>query len=198
MADNKRRPAEAEAKPRPGPAGAGKRPPGTRPPDTGKRPAAGEKRPTQGKRPDPAPEEAEPQSAEAEAEAEARELRRAHLTGRAAILAVVACAIALSLAYPVREYIAQRREIAQLRVQQRQAQQQVEGLAEQKQRLGDEAYIRREARRRLHMCDPEAKCYVVLGGDDGGDQDATHKSAPPTPPWYVNLWRSVDAADRRR
>jgi cell division protein FtsB len=127
-----------------------------------------------------------------------KELRRAHLTGRAAILAVVACAIALSLAYPVREYIAQRREIAQLRVQQKVSQQQVEHLAAQKQRLGDEAYVRREARRRLHMCDPGAKCYVVVGGDEGDGRDAAHKTPPPTPPWYLTLWRSVDAADRRR
>jgi cell division protein FtsB len=193
-----RRPAEADAKPR-RPAEADAKP--RRPAEAdakARRPAEADakpRRPAQGKRPDPASAEAE---RNAEAEAEARELRRAHLTGRAAILAVVACAIALSLAYPVREYIAQRREIAQLRVQQRQAQQQVEGLAEQKQRLGDEAYIRREARSRLHMCDPGAKCYVVLGNDDGGGKDATHGSAPPSPPWYVNLWRSVDAADRRR
>jgi cell division protein FtsB len=122
---------------------------------------------------------------------------RARLTSRAAILAVVACAIALSLAYPLREYIAQRREIAQLRMQQRQAQQQVDQLARQKQRLGDESYIRREARRRLNMCDPGAKCYVVLGGgqrDDGTSDGSTTA----TPPWYVTLWRSVDAADRPR
>jgi hypothetical protein len=64
--------------------------------------------------------------------------------------------------------------------------------------MGDESYVRREARRRLHMCDQGAKCYVVLGGDDGDDPAAAKKAAPPTPPWYVNLWRSVDAADRRR
>jgi cell division protein FtsB len=131
-------------------------------------------------------------------EVDAKELRRAQLTSRAAILAVVACAIALSLAYPVREYIAQRREIAQLGVQQRQAQQQVEQLAAQKQRLGDESYVRREARRRLHMCDPGAKCYVVIGGSQGDGPEAGRKSAPATPPWYVTLWRSVDAANRRR
>ncbi|GAB3986811.1 hypothetical protein GCM10029978_103250 [Actinoallomurus acanthiterrae] len=131
-------------------------------------------------------------------ERNARDARRTHLTSRAAILAVVACAIALSLAYPVREYIAQRREIAQLRVQQRVAQAQVEQLSQQKQRLGDESYIKREARRRLHMCDPGAKCYVVLGGGQSGGQDAGHKRRAPTPPWYVTLWRSVDAADRHR
>src|SRR3954463_9201614 len=105
-----------------------------------------------------------PQDKRRPPERHARGGRRTHLTSRAAILAVVACAIALSLAYPVREYIAQRRQIAQLRVQQRQGEQQGEQLAGQKQRLGDESYIRGEARRRLHMCDPGAKCYVVLGG----------------------------------
>ena len=37
--------------------------------------------------------------------------RATRLTGRAAVLAVVICAIALSLAYPVREYVNQRRQI---------------------------------------------------------------------------------------
>jgi cell division protein FtsB len=126
-----------------------------------------------------------------------RSYARAHLTSRAAILAVVACAIALSLAYPLREYIAQRREIAQLRVQQRQVQGQVDQLARQQRRLGDEAYVRSEARRRLHMCDPCARCYVVVGGsqDNAG---TSGRNAGAVPPWYLTLWRSVDAADRHR
>ena len=37
--------------------------------------------------------------------------RATRLTGRAAVLAVVICAIALSLAYPIREYVNQRRQI---------------------------------------------------------------------------------------
>ena len=39
---------------------------------------------------------------------------RPRFTSRAAVLAVVMCAVALSLAYPIREYIAQRRQIDQL------------------------------------------------------------------------------------
>ncbi len=39
-------------------------------------------------------------------------------TGRAALLAMVICAIMLSLAYSVREYIAQRQQIDQLLAQQ--------------------------------------------------------------------------------
>jgi cell division protein FtsB len=122
---------------------------------------------------------------------------RAHLTSRAAILAIVVCAIALSLAYPIREYIAQRREIAELRQEQRVAQQQVEQLAQRKRRLGDESYIKREARRRLHYCMPGERCYVVLDGGEGSGS-AQQRQSPRTPPWYVTLWRSVEAADKGR
>ncbi|WP_233358952.1 FtsB family cell division protein [Thermomonospora amylolytica] len=119
---------------------------------------------------------------------------RGHLTGRAAILALVVCAIALTLAYPVREYIAQRQEIAELRHRERLAQREVERLAEHRRRLSDEAYIKREARRRLHYCMPGEKCYVVL---DGGADDAPQQTGPARkPPWYETLWRSVEAADR--
>jgi cell division protein FtsB len=120
---------------------------------------------------------------------------RTHLTSRAAILAIVLCAIALSLAYPIREYIAQRREISQLREQQRVARERVDELARRKRRLADESYIRREARRRLHYCDPGERCYVVLDGSGGGREAAPGQPRRP-PPWYVTLWRSVEVADR--
>lgn len=120
------------------------------------------------------------------------------LTSRAAILAVVMCAIALSLAYPVREYIAQRKEIADLRHEQAVARRQVEELAQRKQQLGDKSYIEREATRRLHYCRPAVKCYIVLDGS-GGDGRQARKGGPTSrPPWYETLWRSVEAADRPR
>ncbi|WP_019629971.1 FtsB family cell division protein [Actinomadura atramentaria] len=124
--------------------------------------------------------------------------RRHALTGRAAILAVVVCAIALSLAYPVREYVAQRREIAQLKHRQSVAQRQVDELQAHKRRLGDEAYIEREARRRLHYCMPDEKCFIVLSGDDDGTARAGRDGRDRRPPWYETLWRSVQDADRPR
>ncbi|SEG46303.1 Septum formation initiator [Thermomonospora echinospora] len=119
-----------------------------------------------------------------------------HLTGRAAILALVVCAIALTLAYPVREYIAQRQEIAELRHQERLAQQQVERLQRHQKRLADESYIKQEARRRLHYCMPGEKCFVVLDGG-GGDDRPQQPGARQRPPWYQTLWRSVETADGR-
>ncbi|NKZ08576.1 FtsB family cell division protein [Actinomadura latina] len=120
------------------------------------------------------------------------------LTSRAAILAVVVCAIALSLAYPVREYIAQRKEIAELRHQEAQAGRRVDELLQRKQQLGDKSYIEREATRRLHYCRPDVKCYIVLDGSGGEDRQAQRGGPPSRPPWYETLWRSVEAADRPR
>jgi cell division protein FtsB len=120
------------------------------------------------------------------------------LTSRAAILAVVVCAIALSLAYPVREYIAQRKEISDLRSQEAAARRQVEILAQRKQQLGEKSYIEREATRRLHYCRPDVKCYIVLDGSGGEGREARQDGPPSRPPWYETLWRSVEAADRPR
>jgi cell division protein FtsB len=120
------------------------------------------------------------------------------LTSRAAILAVVVCAIALSLAYPVREYVAQRQQIAELKQQERVARKQVDELTQRKQELGEESYIKREATRRLHYCEPGVKCYIVLDGGGGDERRPQREGAPARPPWYETLWRSVEAADRSR
>ncbi|MFF5260750.1 septum formation initiator family protein [Actinomadura viridis] len=120
------------------------------------------------------------------------------LTSRAAILAVVVCAIALSLAYPVREYVAQRQEIAELKQKERVARKQVDDLVQRKQRLGEESYIKREATRRLHYCEPGVKCYIVLDGSGGDGQQPQRAGTRAKPPWYETLWRSVEAADQPR
>lgn len=120
------------------------------------------------------------------------------LTGRAAILAVVVCAIALTLAYPVREYIAQRQEIADLQHKQSVAQKQVAELEQRKQRLTDKSYIEREAKRRLHYCMPHEKCYIVLDGGVSDGEQVRRDGADERPPWYETLWRSVETADRTR
>jgi len=146
----------------------------------------------------PGPGVREPDGNAGDARADGARRGSPALTSRAAILAVVVCAIALSLAYPVREYIAQRQEIAELRQKEAEARRQVEILAQRKQQLGDKSYIEREATRRLHYCRPNVKCYIVLDGEGGGGREA-HKGGPTRrPPWYETLWRSVEAADRPR
>ena len=75
--------------------------------------------------------------------------RATRLTGRAAVLAVVICAIALSLAYPVREYVNQRRQIDALVAQQQSMLAQVKNLQAQRARLSSPAYIEQLARQEL-------------------------------------------------
>jgi cell division protein FtsL len=119
--------------------------------------------------------------------------RTTRLTGRAAVLAVVICAIALSLAYPVREYVAQRRQIDQLVAQQQTTLAQVKNLQAEQAKLSEPSYIEQLARQELDMCFPGAQCYIVEGGQSLISAAA---SAPPGPaPWYAKLWRSVEQAD---
>jgi cell division protein FtsB len=120
---------------------------------------------------------------------------RPHFTGRAAILAVVLCAIALSLAYPIREYIAQRRQIDQLQAQRRDLALHLKELRQQQKRLHDPAYIERQARDRLHMCFPNQKCYVIIEPEPKNTPGATGQADGT--PWYARLWKSVQQANQQ-
>jgi cell division protein FtsB len=118
--------------------------------------------------------------------------RATRLTSRAAVLAVVICAIALSLAYPVREYIAQRGQIDELVAQQQMMQAQVKSLLGQRDQLADPVYIEQMAGAELHMCMPGARCYVVENGQSVITAPRPAKPAPA--PWYAKLWHSVEQA----
>jgi cell division protein FtsB len=128
-----------------------------------------------------------------QAAAMAAAARSTRLTGRAALLAVVICAIALSLAYPVREYIAQRQQIDQLLAQQQTASAQVRALQEQDQKLGQTWYVEQRARQELHMCFPGEQCYEVISGQPA--PAAAARQTAPAVPWYAKLWQSVQRAD---
>ena len=119
--------------------------------------------------------------------------RTTRLTGRAAVLAVVICAIALSLAYPVREYVAQRRLIGQLVSQQQTTLAQVKNLEAEQAKLSDRSYIEQLARQELDMCFPYTQCYIVEAGQPANS--TASPARPGLPPWYDKLWRSVQQAD---
>ena len=119
--------------------------------------------------------------------------RSTKLTGRAALLAVVICAIALSLAYPVREYIAQRQQIDQLLAQQQTLSEQVNALQAESSKLSQTWYIEQEARDQLHMCFPQEQCYEVVSGQPAKASVVTPQAV--ADPWYAKLWDSVQKAD---
>ncbi len=101
------------------------------------------------------------------------------------------CALVLSLAYPTKEFLAQRGEIGRLQQQQRDAQARVVALEERKRQLSDPAYVRALARKRLHFVLPGETAYIVLPPEPADEPDPAEDL-----PWYSQLWRSVGEADR--
>jgi cell division protein FtsB len=124
-------------------------------------------------------------------------VRSAKLTGRAALLAVVMCVIALSLAYPVREYIAQRQQINALLSQEQSLIQQVKNLRTEAGQLQQPWYVEQEARDMLHWCGAGENCYEVIDGASPFAPAATTQQKAAATPWYDRLWHSVQKADQK-
>jgi cell division protein FtsB len=126
---------------------------------------------------------------------------RANLTGRAAVLALVVCMLAISLAYPLREYLAQRSDIADVRAQVSEQEQRVADLEHQRTLWRKPSYVERQARERLHFVMPGETTYVVLEPDEAPADSGVVAAAPrPTQrsPWFSQLWRSVEVAGKAK
>ncbi|WP_232660595.1 FtsB family cell division protein [Pseudonocardia sp. TRM90224] len=110
-------------------------------------------------------------------------------TRRAAVLALVVCALALTVAVPLRNYVAQRQELSAVSEEQRQLAAQVDELTRQRARLSDPAEIAAQARSRLGYVAPGEVPYVVqlppAPAVDAG------QAAGSGVPWYRTLWREV-------
>ncbi|MFG2603817.1 septum formation initiator family protein [Streptomyces sp. NPDC048514] len=122
-----------------------------------------------------------------------RQARRSRLTGRAALLALVLCSLVVALAYPMRQYVSQRAQIADVQRQQEQARRRVEQLRDLKARWQDDSYAEQQVRRRLHYVKPGETGYVVVD-PDAAKQSRTDTGAAHRP-WYANVWDGVDKSD---
>ncbi|CAL9637791.1 hypothetical protein SUDANB95_06232 [Actinosynnema sp. ALI-1.44] len=117
-------------------------------------------------------------------------------TRRAALLAMVVCALALSIAVPLRTYLAQREELREVTASQETLRAEVDRLEQRKHELADPAHLEAEARRRLHYVRPGETPYVVqLPGDaERKLEEERPKTAPAADKaWYEQLWDSVAA-----
>ncbi|MFD9460455.1 septum formation initiator family protein [Streptomyces sp. NPDC060027] len=122
-----------------------------------------------------------------------RQARRSRLTGRAALLALVLCSLIVALAYPMRQYVSQRAEVADLERQREQARQRVEQLRDLKARWQDDAYAEQQIRQRLHYVMPGETGYVVI--DPDAAKQARADKGTTDRPWYANVWDGVDKSD---
>jgi cell division protein FtsB len=128
------------------------------------------------------------------------------LTARAAALALVVCILSLSLAYPLREYLSQRHDIAALETRVAEQQADVAAAKDSYARWQDPAYIRAQAKARLHMVDPGERQYVVVESPTRPGATAPSETPPATAPgesnaqphaeaWFGSLLSSLHEAD---
>ena len=123
-----------------------------------------------------------------------RQARRSRLTGRAALLVLVLCTLIVALAYPMRQYVSQRADIAETERERDQASRRVEQLRDLKARWQDDAYAEQQIRQRLHYVLPGETGYIVIDPDAAKQSRADLGAADR--PWYSNVWDGVDKADQ--
>lgn len=117
------------------------------------------------------------------------------LTGRAGVLALVLCVLAIALVVPVRQYIGQQREREDLREQTRDHTAEVERLREELERWKDPAYVRQQARMQLHYVNPGDIAYSVV--PPPAPTTSPGSAAKPQGEWPDSLWTSVREADAK-
>lgn len=106
------------------------------------------------------------------------------------------CALAFTVAVPLRTYLAQQSEISVQQQRQAELQAKVAQLTERKGELADPAQIEAEARRRLGYVMPGETPYLVqLPGDKEGARQAEQDPQSQQPgAWYELLWESLNGA----
>ncbi|SEL20075.1 Cell division protein FtsB [Blastococcus sp. DSM 46786] len=126
--------------------------------------------------------------------------RRPLFTGRAVVLVGLVLLLALTLAGPIRQYLAGQAELARLAAEGRQLDERVTALQGQLELQSDPVYAQRQARERLSYVLPGDRLVLVVDGEavegDAGTFAAAAAAADPGPlPWYEGLMRSVAEAD---
>ncbi|MFI7374922.1 septum formation initiator family protein [Actinoplanes sp. NPDC049668] len=117
-------------------------------------------------------------------------------TGRATVLIVVLVTLALAYTYPVRVYLAQESQIAQMQADQAAQQAKIKGLSDEVEKWKDNEYVRIQARERLFYVRPGEVPLLVLNDPEGAARAAGRTSASDAPDrWYDTLWGSVTAAN---
>jgi cell division protein FtsB len=124
--------------------------------------------------------------------------RRPLFTGRAVMLGALVLLLALTLAGPVRQYLAGSAELVRLAAEGRALDERAEELRQQLEQQADPAFAERQARERLTYVLPGDRLVVVVDGraveGDAGTLAEAATSDEPAP-WYDGLMNSLSTAD---
>jgi cell division protein FtsB len=123
----------------------------------------------------------------------------ARLTGRAVILILVTAALVMSLAFPIREYLAQRAAISAAQERAATLEERVDNLQDQVGRWREDEFVEQQARERLHYVYPGETGLVLLSPEDVEEARQPEIRVPvePETAWFDTLWGSVQEADDR-
>ncbi|AEV81831.1 septum formation inhibitor MinC [Actinoplanes sp. SE50] len=118
------------------------------------------------------------------------------LTSRATVLLAVLVVLALAYTYPIRVYLQQEAQIAQMERAQAEQRDQIAATATELAKWNDNEYIRIQARKQLYYVRPGEAPLLVIEDRAGAAHDAGQKAPAAAPDrWYDTLWNSVRAAD---
>jgi cell division protein FtsB len=123
--------------------------------------------------------------------------RRPPVTGRAVLLGALVLLLALTLAGPIRQYLAGQAELEQLAAEGRELDERTADLQRQLERQSDPAYAERQARERLTYVLPGDRLVVVVDGEAVEGDAGTLASAGRDEqlPWDEALMQSLADAD---
>ena len=107
--------------------------------------------------------------------------------------------LALTLAGPVRSYVAGRQELAELAADSQALSLRAQQLQTELDRQSDPAYVAQQARERLNYVLPGDRLVVIADGEVGEDEQPTQTPGAADdaeqPPWYEGLLESITTAD---
>jgi cell division protein FtsB len=104
-------------------------------------------------------------------------------------LALALCAVMVTVAYPLRQYLAQRSQISSVEHQNSVIEQQVAALQSELAKWSDPAYVAIQARERLHYVRPGETGFLVP--NPSPSDEPLGMPTPTQQSWYERLWSTV-------
>lgn len=117
------------------------------------------------------------------------------VTSRFVALSVVFFIIALTIAPPMQRYFSQRAQISAVEAQIGASKDRLQNAEAELARWRDPAYVKSQARNRLHFVLPGERQYIVVGAKTeqtaDGEQNSVADQLPDHAPWYERLISSI-------
>ena len=117
------------------------------------------------------------------------------LTSRATILIALVITLALAYTYPLRVYLEQESQIAEMKQAAAAQRAEIADTAKKLEKWKDPEYLRIQARERYFYVHPGETPLLVVGDDEDARKATDLVPAAAPDRWYDTLWSSVQAAN---